>query len=172
MSTLTLLASQAATGVDGPLIAGFALFGIAVVLFALEFVVPSAGLLSLLCTLSVVAGVTCFFVHSMLWGVASLAMALGGAPFAIGYGLRLWSGTAMARRAVLHAEVSQDWPRITLPADGAVGVSRTDLRPVGRVEIDGQLHEALAEGGFIEAGRAVRVTGREGSSLRVRNADR
>lgn len=168
MTALVLLAQSAPPGVDAPLIAGFALFGVALVLFALEFVVPSAGLLSLLCTLSIAAGVTCFFIHSTLWGVASLATALGGAPFAIGYGLRLWSGTSMARRAVLHAEVRERSPRTSPPADGAMGVARTGLRPIGRVDIDGAMHEALAEGGFIEAGCPVRVTGRDGTTLRVR----
>ena len=57
MTALVLLAQSAPPGVDAPLIAGFALFGVALVLFALEFVVPSAGLLSLLCTLSIAAGV-------------------------------------------------------------------------------------------------------------------
>lgn len=170
MNPLVLLAQSVSPGLDGPLIAGFVLFGGAIVLLLLEFVVPSAGLLSLLCTLSVAAGVACFFAHSMLWGVASLATALGGAPFAIGYGLRIWSGTAMARRAVLHAEVGESRAASPLPDDGARGVARTALRPVGRVEIAGAVHEALAEGGFIEAGRPVQVTGREGGSLRVREA--
>jgi membrane-bound serine protease (ClpP class) len=169
MTIMTWLAqaSTQASGMDGTLIAGFALFGAALVLLSLELVVPSAGLLSLLCTLSIAAGVACFFAHSLLWGVASLAMALGGAPFAIGYGLRLWSGTAMARRAVLHAEVGAD-ARSAVVAIGTEAIARTALRPVGRVEIDGALHEALAEGGFVEAGRRVRVTGVEGASLRVR----
>ena len=170
MTPLALLAQAASTGADGTLIAGFVLFGAAIVLFSLEFVVPSAGLLSLLCTLSIAAGVACFFAHSMLWGLTSLATALGGAPFAIGYGLRLWSGTAMARRAVLHAEVGEMPRATTLPEAGARGVTRTALRPVGRVEIAGALHEALAEGGFIEAGRAVQVTGHEAGSLRVRES--
>ena len=169
MSWACLLAQSQPPGVDGALVAGFALFGIALVLFALEFVVPSAGLLSLLCTLSIAAGVPCFFMHSTLWGVTSLAMALGGAPFAIAYGLRLWSGTPMARRAVLHAEIGERAPTAALPAAGAEGVARTALRPVGRVEIAGVVHEALADGGFIDAGRAVRVTGREGATLRVRD---
>jgi membrane-bound serine protease (ClpP class) len=157
-----------AGGLDTALIAGFALFGLALVLAALELVVPSAGVIAMLCALCILAGVVSFFVHSMLWGFASLAFALGGAPFAIGYGLRLWSTTPLARRAVLSTELeAAHAPRV--PPVGARGTAVTDMRPVGRVEIDGRTIEAIAEGGFIEAGSALAVAeGSTAASLRVR----
>ena len=166
---MTLLVAQSApSAIDGFLIAGFLLFGLALVLFLLELIVPSAGALAALCTLAVASGVVCFFVHSALWGFASLALALGGAPFAIGYGLRLWSGTPMARRAVLGTELQTAREIAARPAPGATGVARTPMRPVGRVEIAGTTHEAIADGGFIEAGQAVEVLRVEDGSLRVR----
>lgn len=163
-----LLAQAAATGPDGFLAAGFALFGVALVLFVLEFLVPSAGALALLCTLSIAGGVACFFAHSLLWGFASLAVALGGAPFAIGYGLRLWSGTPLARRAVLGTEIGATRERTSLPAPGSVGVARTPMRPIGRVTFNDKDFEAIADGGFIEAGKAVEVLRVEDGCLRVR----
>jgi hypothetical protein len=43
------------------------------------------------------------------------------------------------------------------------------MRPVGRVEIDGRTIEAIAEGGFIEAGSPLAVAdGSTAASLRVR----
>lgn len=164
----TFLAQSAAPGLDTFLIAGFLLFGLALVLFVLEFVVPSAGALAVLCTLSIAGGVICFFAHSALWGFAALAMALGGAPFAIGYGLRLWSGTPLARRAVLGTELHARPMAHAAPAPGSSGVARTPMRPVGRVEIDGASHEAIADGGFIEAGEPIEVLRFEDGALRVR----
>lgn len=175
MTTLaSMLQALAPAAPDGSwLIAGFALFGLALVLFALEFVIPSAGMLATLCVLSIAAGVICFFVHSALWGFASLAVSLGGAPFAVGYGLQLWSGTPLARRAVLGAQVRGTGIESTqLPADGATGVARTALRPVGRVTIAEQPFEALAVDGFVEVGEPVQVVGREGGTLRVRRIAR
>jgi membrane-bound ClpP family serine protease len=160
--------TPAAGGLDTALIAGFTLFGLALVLAALELVVPSAGAITILCALCIVAGVVSFFVHSMLWGFASLAFALGGAPFAIGYGLRLWSTTPLARRAVLSTELEAT-PAPGVPPVGARGTALTDMRPVGRVEIDGRTIEAIAEGGFIEAGSPLVVAdGSTAASLRVR----
>ena len=174
ISLASLLQSTASVAPDSTwLIAGFALFGAALVLFALEFIIPSAGALATLCVLSIAAGVICFFVHSTLWGFASLAVSLGGAPFVIGYGLQLWSGTPMARRAVLGAQVRGSGSDATpLPIDGAIGIARTVLRPVGRVTIAEQPFEAIAEDGFVEAGESVRVVGREGGALRVRRIAR
>jgi membrane-bound ClpP family serine protease len=161
-------AAPATGGFDTALIAGFALFGLALVLAALELVVPSAGAITALCALCIVAGVVSFFVHSMLWGFASLAFALGGAPFAIGYGLRLWSTTPLARRAVLSTELEATRSS-GVPPVGARGTALTDMRPVGRVEIDGRAIEAIAEGGFIEAGSPLAVAeGSTAASLRVR----
>lgn len=164
----TQLAQAAGSSLDGFLLAGFLLFGLALVLFLLEFVVPSAGALAVLCVLAIAGGVICFFAHSALWGFAALATALGGAPFAIGWGLKLWSGTPLARRAVLGTELRARTDERAMPATGASGVARTPMRPVGRVEIAGAVHEAIADDGFIEAGQAVEVVRVEDGALRVR----
>lgn len=166
--TLLCIAQAAPSGIDGFVIVGCLLFGLAAVLFLLEFVVPSAGALAVLCTFAIVGGVICFFAHSALWGFASLALALGGAPFAIGYGLRLWSGTPLARRAVLGTELRSGREASSRPGPGATGVARTPMRPVGRVEIDGATHEAIADDGFIDAGQPVEVLRIEDGTLRVR----
>lgn len=169
MTALSMLAQQAqASGVDGYLIGGFLLFGLAVVFLLLELVVPSAGLIAALCTMCIAGGVLCFFLHSLLWGFASLALSLGGAPFAIGYGLRLWTSTPLARRAVLSTELPPPRPDAARPASGTAGIARTPMRPVGRVEIDGTLHDAIAEGEFIDPGQAVEVVSGDSGSLRVR----
>jgi membrane-bound serine protease (ClpP class) len=51
---------------------------------------------------------------------------------------------------------------------GKTGVAATPLHPVGRVEVDGEIYEAQAEGLFVERGRGVRVTKVRGNTLTVR----
>ncbi|MDR1443830.1 MAG: nodulation protein NfeD [Treponema sp.] len=51
---------------------------------------------------------------------------------------------------------------------GKTGVAATPLHPVGRVEIDGEVYEAQAEGLFVESGRGVRVIKVRGSTVMVR----
>ena len=49
---------------------------------------------------------------------------------------------------------------------GCTGITRTDLRPSGRVDIDGHTLDAVCSGRWIEAGTSVRVT-RDGLVLEV-----
>jgi membrane-bound serine protease (ClpP class) len=51
---------------------------------------------------------------------------------------------------------------------GRVGEALTDLRPAGKIIIDGQRHEATSEREFIAHGSRVRVIGRDGPALVVR----
>jgi membrane-bound serine protease (ClpP class) len=51
---------------------------------------------------------------------------------------------------------------------GKIGVAATPLHPVGRVEIDGEIYEAQAEGHFVESGRGVKVTKVRGNTVTVR----
>ncbi|MDR2745813.1 MAG: nodulation protein NfeD [Treponema sp.] len=51
---------------------------------------------------------------------------------------------------------------------GKIGVAATSLRPVGRVEIDGELYEVQAEGLFVDSGRGVKVTRVRGNTITVR----
>jgi membrane-bound serine protease (ClpP class) len=176
MNAWITLAQQSPPAADDAwLVAGFALFGAALLLFALEFVIPSGGLVSTLCVLAVASGVFCFFMHSATWGMASLVSALAAAPIAIGYGLKLWAHSPMARRVVLSQAIEE---RADSAGTGHVGVAvgtvartETPLRPVGWIRAAGHRHEALAEEGFIDAGAAVRVVGRNGATLRVRRDD-
>ena len=175
MNFIFILAQQAAAtpvADDTWLIAGFALFGVALVFFALEFVVPSGGLIATLCVLVVVAGIFCFFMHSATWGLASLTATLAGAPIAIGYGIKIWSNSPLARRVVLSQTI-EDQPGVAAGATprvaiGTLGIAETTLRPIGWIRIAANRHEALAEEGFIAAGKQVQVTGFDDATPRVR----
>ena len=175
MNFIFILAQQAAAtpvADDTWLIAGFALFGVALVFFALEFVVPSGGLIATLCVLVVVAGIFCFFMHSATWGLASLTATLAGAPIAIGYGIKIWSNSPLARRVVLSQAI-EDQPEVAAGATprvaiGTLGIAETTLRPIGWIRIAADRREALAEEGFIAAGKQVQVTGFDDATPRVR----
>ncbi|PCH66564.1 MAG: serine protease [Bacteroidetes bacterium] len=51
---------------------------------------------------------------------------------------------------------------------GKTGTAATDLRPAGKVEIDGDLYDATAETGYIEKGTSVKVVKYETAQLFVR----
>jgi membrane-bound serine protease (ClpP class) len=51
---------------------------------------------------------------------------------------------------------------------GKIGVAVSTLRPSGRVEIEGEIYSAEADGSFVEPGRGVKVTRVRGNTITVR----
>ena len=51
---------------------------------------------------------------------------------------------------------------------GQIGEALTDLRPAGKIIIDGERHEATSEREFVARGARVRVIGKDGPALVVR----
>jgi membrane-bound serine protease (ClpP class) len=51
---------------------------------------------------------------------------------------------------------------------GKEGIARTELRPIGVIDIDGVRHDAVSETTLVQVGGKVRVTAVEPTSVRVR----
>ena len=83
--------------------------------------------------------------------------------------MRVLSRTAFGRAFVLEdAETGYLSAPSASDLVGMVGEALTDLRPAGKVTIDGQRHEATSEREFVARGARVRVIGTEGPALVVR----
>ena len=83
--------------------------------------------------------------------------------------MRLLSKTAMGRALVLEdAETGFLSAPSASDLVGQTGEALTDLRPTGKVVIDGERHEATSEREFIARGSRVRVIGKDGPALVVR----
>lgn len=163
MTVLAMIADAAATDGSAWLVAGFVLLGATLALGVAELFVPTAGVLAVMTALAAVGSVACFFMHSPLWGFASLLAYSAGAPFAVVFGFKLWTRTPIARRMVLGTvegdEAEGPPPTAAGPvAVGEEGVAATPLRPVGFVRFGERRIEAVAEHGMIEAGTAVTVS--------------
>jgi membrane-bound serine protease (ClpP class) len=83
--------------------------------------------------------------------------------------MRLLSKTAMGRALVLEdAETGFLSAPSASDLVGQTGEALTDLRPAGKVVVDGERHEATSEREFIARGSRVRVIGKDGPALVVR----
>jgi membrane-bound serine protease (ClpP class) len=86
--------------------------------------------------------------------------------------MRLFSRTAMGRALVLEdAETGFLSAPSASDLVGQIGEALTDLRPAGKIIIDGQRHEATSEREFIPHGAKVRVIGKDGPALVVRSTE-
>lgn len=107
--------------------------------------------------------------RAMLTFCCALALAVGAIALLMSkYGSRL-----VGRRTELthQQRVADGYIGVdTAPSRlvGREGVAATALRPSGKVEVDGEHYDAVALGGFIEAGSRVRITKFENAQLYVR----
>jgi membrane-bound serine protease (ClpP class) len=156
------------------------LFLTGVVLVVVEvFFVPGLGVpgvLGLICVISalVLALIGIPIDVSFKTGVLADAMTrvlvslLGAFVLALVF-MRLLSKTALGRSFVLgDAETGFLSAPSASDLVGQTGKALTDLRPTGKIIIDGERHEATSERAFVARGSRVRVIGKEGPALVVR----
>ncbi|MBE7558798.1 hypothetical protein HS125_07565 [bacterium] len=122
--------------------------------------------------LAIGVGIT-YYQHGAAAGTTALISSLLSATLVVIVGYQVIARTRLARRAFLDPERIGNRPNAPSPVAalvGRTGVTLTDLRPAGRVQVDGEPYDALATGQFIPAGRKVVVTGTEMNSLVVTEA--
>lgn len=156
---------------------GLGLLAASLLLVVIELFVPSGGMISLISVTCALAGVYCLFRHSTTWGLAGLGAMLILGPLTLSFALKVWPNTPIGRRMMgdrpeeeVEAEqlaAIKDRERLASLV-GAEGIVRTDLRPLGVIEIDGRRYDAISEVSFIRVGTRVRVSVAEANQLRVR----
>ncbi len=162
------------------------LVALGAVLLGLEvFVLPGfgvAGVLGLVAMatgfLFLMTGVTLSDAGTLSFATArdflvQMMVAMGVAGVAFLLLARLFPSLPLAHRHLVLSGTGLPAGAATLPGDlapvrGEVGRAATDLRPSGRVELARGVVDAGSEGGWIEAGTAVRVVRVEGVRAIVR----
>jgi membrane-bound ClpP family serine protease len=160
---------------------GIGLVTAAFMLFILELLIPSGGIIGLAALVVALAGVAAFFFESPTMGFGALLGLIILAPLAFNFAIKIMPNTPIGRRLILGSEDAeeaeakrqQDQTSRREREQALVGVegkAANDLRPVGTAIIEGTRVEVLSEEGVIEAGARVRVTRVEGNQVRVRRA--
>ncbi|WP_437284921.1 NfeD family protein [Sorangium sp. So ce406] len=108
--------------------------------------------------------------------LATASVSLAATAVLAAVAARVAPRTRLGRRLVLDTAIravatgrSPEGPAASAsPLADRLGTAATDLRPSGKVEIDGRRVEALSAFGYVEAGARVRVLRAEGGRLVVR----
>ncbi len=162
---------------DTMLIWGIVLIGLAVVLGFAELFVPSHGALGLTSGVLALTGVICMFKYDTTWGVSTGLALIVLAPIGVGFGMKIWPHTPLGKRIIgapTEEQLRQDRQKEEAAKAarralvGKQGTVLTDLRPVGKVDIEGVRHEVLSETSFLSAGTRVRVTHADLQLIKVR----
>ncbi len=140
------------------------LFISAMVIFAIDLMIPSGGVLVGVTACFAFAAVLVAFRHSFNTGVWMLIATLGAAPMMMLAFLHLWPKTPIGRRMTSPPEPAGEfvWSDAAKSKDsraliGSEGIAIQEMIPSGLVQIGDQSYEAFSESGPIDAGKRVRV---------------
>lgn len=152
------------------------LYLICAILIVAEVFVPSGGLLSILALFCLVGGITIFFKHSFTFGWIGVGLAVVMIPVVLVYAYRLFPKTRFGQSVTLTPPERQQGDavpdtRALKDLLGAVGVVLTPLRPVGMCDFTGRRVECVAESGYVDKGKKVKVIDVESTQLTVRTIE-
>ena len=160
-------------------------FVIGLVLIGLEiFVIPGFGIAGISGIVFVIAGLTLSLLDNVDFnfdgvetggvGRALMTVILGSS---FGFGLVLYLSSRIGSKGIFrnialntNLEKSQGYMGVEMKTKEFVGmnaVAHTDLRPSGKIKINGNSYDAVSEGGFVAAGTAVKVIRYEMGQLYV-----
>lgn len=147
-----------------------AVVGLASIL--LEFFIPAFGLIGLIGTGSVIAGIVLAFRISTTLGSVFLISSLVLIPVLMMIFFRIFPKTFIGKKLILHRKLETE-DGYTATADdytvleNKTGFASTDLRPSGTVVIDDKKYSAVTSGEYIERSKNIIVIKTEGSRITV-----
>ncbi len=153
----------------------FLYFASAMLLVA-EVFVPSGGLISVCSLACLIGGLMIFFHHSSTAGWVGIVLAIVMIPSVLIAAYRIFPKTMFGRAVTLappKREAGDAIPDTEQLKEmlGAEGKVVSPLRPVGMCDIAGQRIECVAESGYVEKDKKVKVIHVEGTQLTVRVVD-
>ncbi len=150
----------------------FLYFACAALIIA-EVFVPSGGLIMLCALACLVGGAVIFFQHSVTAGWIGVSIAVVMIPGVLIFAYKIFPKSRFGKSVTLTPPKRQQGDAIPDTSElkemlGEVGVVLTPLRPVGMCDFSGQRVECVAEGGYVDKDKKVKVIDVESTQLTVR----
>jgi membrane-bound serine protease (ClpP class) len=150
----------------------FLYFACAALIIA-EVFVPSGGLISICALACLIGGIAIFFHHSLIAGWVGIGIAAIMIPAVLIFAYKIFPKTRFGKSVTLtpperrKGDAIPDTDKLK-DLLGAEGVVLTPLRQVGMCDFSGQRVECVAEGGYIDKGKKVKVINVESTQVTVR----
>jgi membrane-bound serine protease (ClpP class) len=150
----------------------FLYFACAVLIIA-EVFVPSGGIISIFALACLIGGLAIFFQHSRTAGWIGIVVAIVMIPSVLIMAYKMFPKTRFGKSVTLTPSERQQGDAVPDTPElkellGAVGEVLTPLRPVGMCDFSGQRVECVAESGYVDKGKKVKVINVESTQLTVR----
>jgi len=141
-----------------------------------EVFVPSGGIISALAFLCLGGGIAIFFHYSTTAGWVGVFVAAIMVPLLLVFAYRIFPKTRFGKSVTLMPSERDKGDAIPDVAElegllGAMGEVVTPLRPVGTCNFSGKRFECVAESGYVDKDKKVKVIDVEGTQLTVRVVD-
>ena len=149
------------------------LFFLSAALIIAEVFVPSGGLISVCALACLIGGIAIFFRHSATAGWIGIIIAIVMIPSIVIIAYKIFPRTRFGKSVTLSPPQREQGDAIPDTEElkkllGAEGAVLTPLRPVGMCDLSGQRVECVAESGYVDKGKSVKVIHVEGTQLTVR----
>ena len=150
----------------------FLYFACAVLIIA-EVFVPSGGLISIFALACLIGGAVIFFQHTATAGWIGVGIAAVMIPGVLIFAYRIFPKTRFGKSVTLTPRKRQQGDAIPDTSElkemlGKVGVVITPLRPVGMCDFAEKRVECVAESGYVDKDKKVKVIDVESTQLTVR----
>jgi membrane-bound ClpP family serine protease len=152
------------------------LYLVCAVLIIAEVFVPSGGLISLCALACLIGGAFIFFNYNTTVGWIGLGVAVVMIPTLLVFAYKIFPKTRFGKSVTLSPVERQQGDAIPDTSKlkellGKVGIVITPMRPVGMCDFEGQRVECVAESGYVEKGKKVKVINVESTQLTVRTIE-
>jgi membrane-bound serine protease (ClpP class) len=149
------------------------LYLVCAALIVAEVFIPSGGLLSICAIVSLAGGVAIFFRHSEVAGWTGVLVAIVMVPSLLVVAYKVLPRTRFGRQVILAPPVRERGDAISDTTElrtlvGRVGRVLTTMRPVGMCAFDERKVECVAESGYVQKDKTVKVIHIEGTTVTVR----
>ncbi len=142
-------------------------------LIVAEVFVPSGGLISIFALACLGGGIAIFFHHSLIAGWIGVSIAAIMIPAVLVFSYRIFPKSRFGKSVTLtpperrQGDAIPDTDKLK-DLLGAEGVVLTPLRPVGMCDFSDRRVECVAESGYVDKGKKVKVINVESTQLTVR----
>jgi membrane-bound serine protease (ClpP class) len=140
-------------------------------LIVIEIFVPSFGAISLLAVASLVGSIVLAFAESETFGWALIGTSAVGIPVLLVISFKVFPSTPLGKHMILgapkrHPEPATRSNRTDLV--GREGIARSQLRPSGTADLDGERVDVVTRGELVDAGSRIRVIENRGNRIVVK----
>jgi len=148
-----------------------ALLVISFALIVIEVFLPSFGALTLMAIGALVGAIVLGFGENATLGWILVGTSVVGVPTLIVISFKVFPNTSLGRHMILSAPASHPKPATRSDREsliGREGIARTQLRPSGTADFDGERLDVLTRGELLDAGSRIRIIENKGNRIVVR----